>query len=371
VFTNTRQTGEVTFVKGVDGGTADPSEWTFDVEGPETVNDIPHNGTETLDTGSYTVTEDGGAQNNADYYLTGASGLCVLEADGSVSMEVGVAGGSCTMTNTRKTFLLSLIKSLDGNADEDGSLDVSAGDTLTYRFVATNIGNQILHNVTISDTLPGLSDLDCTPGQPAILAPSDTLECTATYVVTAADVEAGEINNTATADSDETDPVTDPETVPVPNPALSLDKSLDSNADEDESGDVSLGDTLTYRFVATNAGTANLTNVTITDPLPGLSALSCAPGQPASLTPSETLECTATYVVTEADVEAGEINNTATADSDQTDPVDDPETVLIAIPVGGATLPLSLAALLGSWLRWLALLLLGGGVVVWRPGTRK
>jgi uncharacterized repeat protein (TIGR01451 family) len=225
---------------------------------------------------------------------------------------------------------LSLAKSLSANADEDGSGDVSEGDTLTYSFVATNSGTANLTNVSISDPLPGLSALSCTPSQPASLAPGARLECTATYVVTAADVIAGVINNTATAGSDQTDPVNDSETVSINTPALSLMKSLSANADEDGSGDVSLNDTLTYSFVATNSGTANLTNVSISDPLPGLSALSCTPAQPASLAPGATLECTATYVVTAADVTAGVINNTATALSDQTGPVEDSETVPVS-----------------------------------------
>lgn len=91
-------------------------------------------------------------------------------------------------------------------------------------------------------------------------------------MVTLADVAAGVINNTATADSNETDPTPDSETVPVvPKPALSLVKGLQSNADEDGSLDVSLGDTLTYSFVASNDGDIELTGVTIVDPLPGLS----------------------------------------------------------------------------------------------------
>ena len=113
--------------------------------------------------------------------------------------------------------------------------------------------------------------------------------CTATYVVTAADATAGSVDNTATADSDQTPPVPDSETVPVLTPGLTLVKSQTGNADEDGSGDVTPGDTLTYTFTATNSGTSNLTGVTITDPLVGLSVLSCTPAQPASLAPGATL----------------------------------------------------------------------------------
>ena len=83
--------------------------------------------------------------------------------------------------------------------------------------------------------------------------------------------------NTATADSDETDPVDDTVTVDADqNPALTLDKTSDV-ATYDE-----VGDLITYTYVATNTGNVTLNNVTISDPLPGLSALSCVPTQPGA-----------------------------------------------------------------------------------------
>ena len=61
-------------------------------------------------------------------------------------------------------------------------------------------------------------------------------------------------------------------TTPVAqNPAITLVKTLLSNADEDGSGGVSINDTLTYQFVATNDGDVTLAGVRITDPLDGLS----------------------------------------------------------------------------------------------------
>ena len=55
-----------------------------------------------------------------------------------------------------------------------------------------------------------------------------------------------------------------------------------------------------------------LTNVVIDDLLPGLSALSCTPTQPATLAPTESMTCTATYTVTQADLDGGSVVNTAT-----------------------------------------------------------
>jgi uncharacterized repeat protein (TIGR01451 family) len=108
-------------------------------------------------------------------------------------------------------------------------------------------------------------------------------------------VVAGKIDNLGTADSDQTDPVTDPETVLVPNPELSIDKPAPTNADEDNSGDPSVGDTLTYTITATNTGTANLTDVVVSDSLitPTGGTTPCA-----LVAPGGTCTLVGTYVVT-------------------------------------------------------------------------
>ena len=69
--------------------------------------------------------------------------------------------------------------------------------------------------------------------------------------------------------------------------------------------------TLHYTLVATNDGNVTLTGVSITDAK--LGALTCNPTQPATLAPAATLTCTGTYLTTQADVNAGQVDNTANA----------------------------------------------------------
>jgi len=188
----------------------------------------------------------------------------------------------------------------------------TVGETITYTFTATNTGNQTLTGVEISDPLPGLSALSCTPPQPTTLAPTEQLECTATYKVTQADLDAGAVFNTATATG--TPPVGPPltprDTVGVPvaqTPALTLEKVADKASVS------TVGETITYTFTATNTGNLTLAGVGISDPLKDLSPLDCTPAQPTVLAPTQKLTCTATYKVTQADLDAGAVFNTATA----------------------------------------------------------
>ena len=60
------------------------------------------------------------------------------------------------------------------------------------------------------------------------------------------------------------------------------------------------GTPVTYSYLVTNTGNVTLNPVTVTDPMPGLSAITC----PATtLAPRATETCTATYTTTQADVE--------------------------------------------------------------------
>ena len=96
-------------------------------------------------------------------------------------------------------------------------------------------------------------------------------------------------------------------TTPVPQaPSLKTVKELTSNADGDQSGNISLGDVLTYTVTVTNTGNTTLTDVTATDNriTPGMTTCS-------SLAPGQECILVGTYTVTVDDILAGKIVNTA------------------------------------------------------------
>jgi LPXTG-site transpeptidase (sortase) family protein len=73
-----------------------------------------------------------------------------------------------------------------------------------------------------------------------------------------------------------------------------------------------VGQTITYTFVATNTGGVSLSNVNITDPLVGLSALTCLPAAGSTLAPTASMSCTGTRAITQDDLNNGSVLNTAT-----------------------------------------------------------
>ncbi len=201
------------------------------------------------------------------------------------------------------------------------------GDTLDYEVTVTNIGSILVNHVTITDT--GTSPVSCSPAQSSNLNPAEVMTCSFSHVVTKADVKAGEYINTATASGDEiTTPVTDTVTVPIENNAkLEVFKQITSQGPYN-----TVGKTVTYDISAINTGTVTLTNVIINDPTVGVTLGTCTPTQPATLAPGEILSCSATHTITADDLTAGGFQNTAIANSDQTEEVSGSAEVITKIP---------------------------------------
>ena len=99
-------------------------------------------------------------------------------------------------------------------------------------------------------------------------------------------------------------------------PAVSIDKQAGPVVDTDLDGLTDAGDTITYTFVVTNSGNLTLGSVAVLDAMVG--TVTCPPG---ALAPGEFKTCTAApYVLSQADVDRGAVDNTATATGDPVDP---------------------------------------------------
>lgn len=225
--------------------------------------------------------------------------------DDATALSVSVAGPA-----------IALIKS----ADTTGlSSPPVPGDLVRYTFEVRNTGDVTLSNVTIIDTLPGIQIV----GSIASLAPgaTDDTSITATYPITINDINTGTVTNTATVTGTDpfgTDVSDDSGTTfndnnptlaaVVQSPSIALIKTADTSG---VSTPATVGDIITYNFQVTNTGNVTLTDVTLTDILPGIVIVgdpipSLAPGAVDSAT------FVGVYAIEQSDIDAGEVTNLAT-----------------------------------------------------------
>jgi uncharacterized repeat protein (TIGR01451 family) len=254
---------------------------------------------------------------------------------------------------------------------KNGTLDMTVvnpagqanvGDKINYTFNVTNTGNVNLTNVTVTDPLVTVV------GGPINLAPgtSNSTAFTGSYTLTQADIDAGQVVNSATAHG--TPPIgsevtqSDDETVTITqSPAISVVKigTLDMTVVAPTTR-ADAGDKINFTFVVTNTGNITLSNVTVSDS-PALTT-GPIPASVASLAPGASTTFTGSYTLTQADIDAGKVDDIATATgtpSGGTVSGTDTETVTIPQPpataVPGVSLwgSVALAVLFSTMLIWL------------------
>ena len=228
-----------------------------------------------------------------------------------------------------------------GGAD---ATEADLGDTISYTFDITSTGNVTLTNVTLADTVGGVT----ITGNPiASLAPGATnsVAFSGSYTLTQEDIDAREKFNAAsvtgtpptpTNGAPATPPIaTDDDTVPVPqNSGIQVVKTATGITDTNtNNGPDAVGDTINYTYTVTNTGNVTLTGVTLTDDggTPGTLAADTEDDFPITLSdvavddvvdplpPNDVLDVvlapgaietgTASHVITQADIDNGSFTN--------------------------------------------------------------
>src|SRR5690625_1097881 len=300
-------------------------------------------------TATYTVTQDdvdnGSVENLATLKAKDENGDPLDETESTDDLnnpgKPGIAGSpTITVISAAPTADLTFTKEVDLSTAE-------LGNVLTYTFTVENTGDVDLFEVEIIDNdLTGLSAINYTwPNADGELAAGEIMTATATYTVTQDDVDNGSVENLATlkAKDENGDPLDETEstddlnnpgkpgiagspTITVisaaPTADLTFTKEVDLSTAE-------LGDILTYTFTVENTGDVNLFEVEIIDnDLTGLSAINYTwPNADGELAAGEIMTATATYTVTQDDVDNGSVENLATlkAKDENGDPLDETE----------------------------------------------
>ncbi|MEM7536113.1 MAG: SdrD B-like domain-containing protein [Chloroflexota bacterium] len=254
-------------------------------------------------------------------------------------------------------------KSTNGeDADNAPGPAIAVGDTVTWVYVVTNVGNVNLENITVEDDQEGIITGFCPADKVAFLAVGDSFTCTVTGTAT-----EGQYRNEVTVEgfvenlSGETVSDTDPSHYTGISADLSIEKT-------DSADPIDAGDSLFYTFVYSNAGPSDAVNVVIEDTLPdgilfnemvseapaiGTPTPIWAPGQPLTLRwtiPFLAAGASGEFVIhvdTDPSLAGATIENTVTIDSDtpDTNPDNNEDTEPTDFRIGGVGNPTAIELL--------------------------
>ena len=223
----------------------------------------------------------GGMQSGSSF-VSGASNVVSVTADPTSSMSVSTTSSPTGFT--------------------------AAGNGLTFTHAVTNTGATTLSSVAVSESLSGASTPSC---QATTLAPGASTTCTSTYTTTQADADAAAVVDIATATAanpqSTTVTATGAQKTVTGTPASSLGLVTSSPTASFSAA----GGTVAYNYAVTNTGAdATLTSIGVTDNHIAGGGVSCPQ---SSLAPGASETCTASYHVTQSEVDAGSVTNSAPA----------------------------------------------------------
>ncbi len=266
-------------------------------------------------TGTYTATTQDAMNNN----ITNTATATGTDAAGAVSPTSPPTTYSIPQGSAAPAVSIQKSGVVTPASDQDG---VVVGDHISYSYIVTNVGNVNLTSVAVND--PTAGSVTCPALTGAGLAPGGSVTCTEdiAYQVTQADVDNGVVTDTATATgtatiagSTVTSPASDPASVTIPagtDPAVSIVKTGAVTPAADQTA-VKPGDAIQYSYLVTNIGNATLSSISVNDSTAG--HVTCPTPASPGLAPGAAETCTAdhTYTVTQTDVDAGGVSDTATA----------------------------------------------------------
>ncbi len=217
-----------------------------------------------------------------------------------------------------------------------------AGELINYTITVQNTGNTTLTGVTVTDPYADAGIVrvaDLVGDNDALLEVGETWAYTAAHTLLQSEIDSngdgnGQLENTATADSNETGPDTDDALVPVArNPALNIVKDAVAGQVADVAGEL-----INYTITVQNTGNTTLTGVTVTDPYADAGIVRVADlvgDNDALLEVGETWAYTAAHTLLQSEIDSngggnGQLENTATADSNETGPDTDDALVPVA-----------------------------------------
>jgi uncharacterized repeat protein (TIGR01451 family) len=213
-----------------------------------------------------------------------------------------------TVDFTDSTADIAIVKvTVDGATSGDG-INILTGESIKWRYTVTNLGNYPLSNVTVTDSISGVT--------PAYVS-GDTnsngkLDLTETWIYEASGTAVtGTYSNTGTAYGDftdgagnvESDTATDASSYFGADPQIAITKVTVDGSTSGDGLNILTGETISWKYTVSNVGNVALSNVTVTDSK-GVT-VTCPK---TTLAVGESMDCTASGTAI-----TGNYSNTGTA----------------------------------------------------------
>jgi ELWxxDGT repeat protein len=188
----------------------------------------------------------------------------------------------------------------------------AVGQTITYNYAVTNSGTaSVVGPVTIADNkIPAVTcaNLNTVGNKDGNLDAGESVACSAVYMITQADLNAGLVTNTATASAGGQNSNQVSATIKAQQVSI-LSLSVSANP----TSYTQVGQNIIFTYTITNPGATPLgpAQFVVNDTrIPG--PINCGPNT-TTLASNQSVSCTATYTTTQADITAGQIVSSATA----------------------------------------------------------
>ena len=208
------------------------------------------------------------------------------DLDAGRVLNTATATDGTTSDSDDETVTADKKPALDVTKTADPTSYDAVGDVITYTITVKNTGNVTLYDVVVTDPLTGLNETITS------LAPDATESYTQTYTIKQGDLDAGSVLNTATATAGEISDSDDETVTADKTPALRIDKRADKTTYN------AVGEVISYTFEVENTGNVTLYDVYVVD-----NKVNTSPDKVETLAPGATATFTASYTITQDDVD--------------------------------------------------------------------
>ena len=268
--------------------------------------------------------------------ITCSASYAITQADlnnGSVTNTAKASAGGIDSNEDKATVNAIQQKTLSLDKSALPATYDSVGDLIAYSYLVTNTGNvRLAGPVTVADdkTTVVCPNVNTVGNNDGFLDSVESITCSASYSITQADLNNGSVTNTAKASAGGIDSNEDKATViAVQRPSLVLDKTASPTSAD------AVGDVISYAYLVRNNGNIRLAGpVTVADDKATVScpALSTIGNHDGFLDPGESITCSASYAITQADLNNGSVTNTAKASAGEINSNEDKATVTVTPP---------------------------------------